>query len=72
MKHRKDKTKRMNFLNTIIGKNYKVIDIISIKKLSPTKTEYNLSIINSKGVLLEDRYSWYTYDWKSKKLELER
>ena len=66
MKHRKDKTKRMNFLNTIIGKNYKVIDIISIKKLSPTKTEYNLSIINSEGVKIEDRYSWYIYNTKDK------
>lgn len=72
MKRGIDKTKRINFLNTLIGKNCKVIEIISITKLSPTKTEYNLSIINSKGIQLEDRYSWYTYDWKSKKLELER
>ena len=72
MKHKKDITKRINFLNTLIVKNCKVIDIISITKLSPTKTEYNLSIINSKGILLEDRYSWYTYDWNTKKLELER
>ena len=72
MKHKKDITKRINFLNTLIGKNCKVIDIISITKLSPRKVEYNLSIINSKGILLEDRYSWYTYDWNTKKLELER
>ena len=72
MKHRKDITKRINFLNTLIGKNCKVIEIISITKLSPRKVEYNLSIINSKGILLEDRYSWYTYDWNTKKLELER
>ena len=72
MKHRLDKTKRINFLNTLIGKKLQIIDIVNITKLTSTKTEYNLSIINSKGVLLEDRYSWYTYDWKSKKLELER
>ena len=72
MKHKKDITKRINFLNTLIGKNCKVIEIISITKLSPRKVEYNLSIINSKGILLEDRYSWYTYDWNTKKLELER
>ena len=67
-----DKTKRINFLNTLIGKNLQIIDIINITKLTSTKTEYNLSIINSKGVQVEDRYSWYTYDCKSKKLELER
>ena len=72
MKPKLDITKRINFLNTLIGKNCKVINIISITKLSPTKTEYNLSIINSKGILLEDVYSWYTYNWKSKKLELVR
>ena len=72
MKHKKDITKRINFLNTLIGKNCKVINIISITKLSPRKVEYNLSIINSKGILLADRYSWYTYDWSTKKLELER
>ena len=72
MKHKPNLTKRINFLNTLIGKNLQVIDIIDITKLSPTKTEYNLSIINSKGIQLEDRYSWYTYDWKSKTLNMVR
>lgn len=70
MKHKKDKTKRINFLNTLIGKKLQVIDIINITKITSTKTEYNLSIINSKGVLLEDRYSWYTYDNRTKTLSM--
>ena len=70
MKRGIDKTKRINFLNTLIGKNLQVIDIIDITKLSPTKTEYNLSIINSKGVQVQDRYSWYTYDNKTKTLNM--
>lgn len=72
MKRGVDKTKRINFLNTLIGKNLQVIDIINITKLTSTKTEYNLSIINSKGVQVEDRYSWYTYDNKTKALNMVR
>lgn len=72
MKHKKDKTKRINFLNTLIGKNLQVIDIINITKLTSTKTEYNLSIINSKGVQVQDRYSWYIYNVKAKMLNMVR
>ena len=61
-----DKTKRINFLNTLIGKKLQIVDIISITKLTSTKTEYNLSIINSEGVKIEDRYSWYIYNTKDK------
>ena len=67
-----DKTKRINFLNTLIGKNLQIIDIINITKLTSTKTEYNLSIINSKGVQLEDRYSWYIHNVKAKTLNMVR
>lgn len=70
MKRRIDKTKRINFLNTLIGKNLQIIDIVNITKLTSTKTEYNLSIINSKGVQVQDRYSWYTYDNKTKTLNM--
>ena len=60
-----DKTKRINFLNTLIGKNLQIIDIVNITKLTSTKTEYNLSIVNSKGVQVEDRYSWYIHNVKT-------
>ena len=33
-----DKTKRINFLNTLIGKNLQIIDIVNITKLTSTKT----------------------------------
>lgn len=72
MKRGIDKTKRINFLNTLIGKNLQVIDIINITKLTSTKTEYNLSIINSKGVQVQDRYSWYIYNVKAKMLNMVR
>ena len=68
MKHRKDKTKRINFLNTLIGKNLQIVDIINITKLTSTKTEYNLSIINSKGDKVEDCYSWYIHNQQAKTL----
>ena len=67
-----DKTKRINFLNTLIGKNLQIIDIINITKLTSTKTEYNLSIINSKGVQVEDCYSWYIHNVKAKTLNMVR
>ena len=67
-----DKTKRINFLNILIGKNLQIIDIVNITKLTSTKTEYNLSIINSKGIQVQDRYSWYTYDNKTKTLNMVR
>ena len=72
MKRGIDKTKRINFLNSIIGKNLQVTDIIDMRKINVTRIEYNLSIINSKGVQVQDRYSWYTYDWKSKTLNMVR
>lgn len=72
MKHKPNLTKRINFLNSLIGKNLQVIDIVNITKLTSTKTEYNLSIINSKGVQVDDRYSWYTYDNRTKTLSMVR
>jgi hypothetical protein len=72
MKRGLDKTKRINFLNTLIGKNLQVIDIVNITKLTSTKTEYNLSIINSKGVQVEDCYSWYIHNVKAKTLNMVR
>ena len=65
-----DKTKRINFLNTLIGKNLQIIDIVNITKLTSAKTEYNLSIINSKGIQVDDRYSWYIHNVKAKTLNM--
>lgn len=48
MKHKPNLTKRINFLNSIIGKNLQVIDIIDMRNINATRIEYNLSIINSK------------------------
>ena len=68
-KHKLNLTKRINFLNTIIGKNLQVIDIIDIKKVNVTRIEYNLSVVNSKDVDKVKSNKYYMYDYNSKKLQ---
>ena len=68
-KRKLNKTMRINLLNAIIGKNCKVIDIMDYKQTTPTRIEYNLSVVSvsKEGVeVVGDKY--YTYDYTSKKL----
>ena len=69
MKHKPNLTKRINFLNSIIGKNLIVSDIIYMKKINATRIEYNLSVINSKddNKIVSNKY--YVYDYNTKKLQ---
>ena len=69
MKHKPNLTKRINFLNTIIGKNLQVTDIIDMRKINVTRIEYNLSIINSKDDKQVKSNKYYVYDYNTKKLQ---
>ena len=68
MKHKPNLTKRINFLNTIIGKNLQVTDIIDMRKINVTRIEYNLSIINSKDDKQVKSNKYYVYDYNTKRL----
>ena len=68
MKRGIDKTKRINFLNTLIGKKLQIIDIIDYKQTTPTRIEYNLAISVSKDGVEVVGNKYYTYDYASKKL----
>ena len=68
MKRGIDKTKRINFLNTLIGKNCKVTEIIDYKQTTPTRIEYNLAISVSKDGVEAIGNKYYIYDYASKKL----
>ena len=68
-KHKLNLTKRINFLNTIIGKNLQVTDIIDMRKINVTRIEYNLSIINSKDDKQVKSNKYYVYDYNTKKLQ---
>ena len=67
-KHKLNLTKRINFLNTIIGKNLQVTDIIDMRKINVTRIEYNLSIINSKDDKQVKSNKYYVYDYNTKRL----
>ena len=69
MKRKPNLTRRINFLNTIIGKNLIVTDIIDMKKINATRIEYNLSIINSKDDKQVKSNKYYVYDYNTKKLQ---
>ena len=68
MKHKPNLIKRINFLNTIIGKNLQVTDIIDMRKINVTRIEYNLSIINSKDDKQVKSNKYYVYDYNTKRL----
>ena len=67
-KRKLNKTMRINFLNTLIGKNCKVVDIIDYKQTTPTRIEYNLAVSVSKDDIEFVGNKYYTYDYASKKL----
>ena len=67
-KRKLNKTMRINFLNNIIGKNCKVIDIIDYKQTTPTRIEYNLAVSVSKDDVEVVGNKYYTYDYMAKKL----
>ena len=69
MKHKPNSTKRINFLNSIIGKNLIVTDIIDMKKINATRIEYNLSVVNSKDHKQVKSNKYYVYDYNAKKLQ---